>query len=463
MNDIIVNFPSQKFLQGLTTNRYFQLDFINNVFNTKKYRYMMLKWARQHGKSTMCLNLLVKSCLENPNRRYAFIFITTVAAKNILTKEPEMMAMLPEQKGVHGPIWDLNMSEMTIKFYNGSILQLYGADDPHKLRGLRAYGFCIDEWATHNSDIVYKQVIEPVITNNPEAWCIFIYTPVGVTHASEMWDKASKGEYGDDWYCSKLTAEDSHLLPYETLMEAKNRVGELYYRQEYLCEDNADDAAVIIKQQLISNLENVKRTQKYLKRVIAVDPALEGGDECVCFYMENSKVISTEVISSRDTTVITAQILMFSEKKKCKNIVVDSCGLGKGIYDSLNKTVKNIIDFNAGCGAKDKKRFKNLKSEAWFHCRLMMEQGKIPPLIDPELKRQLSAVRYKYGDSNRKIVCEPKLETKKRLGRSCDRADAFIMGVWAYDKLPDENRYKIISNIDRERIEGNGNYSYMSM
>ena len=84
--------------------------------------------------------------------------------------------------------------------------------------------------------------------------------------------------------------------------------------------------------------------------------------------------------------------------------------------------------------------------------------------MDMELKKQLSSVRYEYSGVNQRIKCEPKTITKQRLGRSPDRADAFVMGVWAYNMLPDENKYKWMSNIDKARMgRGNDDFDWMGM
>ena len=44
---------------------------------------------------------------------------------------------------------------------------------------------------------------------------------------------------------------------------------------------------------------------------------------------------------------------------------------------------------------------------------------------DPEIKTQIAAVRYSYKDGL--LLMESKKEHKKRLGRSPDRADAWVL------------------------------------
>lgn len=458
---MIVDFPTKKFIENLPIYNH-QLDFLR-LFATGAKRYSMLKWARRHGKSTMVFNILIQKCLQYENRRYAFIFTTRVAAKNIITKDPDMISMLPKQRGTKGPIWWLNETDLTIKFFNGSILQLYGADKPDSFRGFNAYGCAIDEWSQHKSDYVWKGIVSPVLTKNG-GWCIFIYTPCGVNHASEMYNAIQLGNKDDEWYCSTVTAEESGLISAEELKKTYDNIGHSLYRQEFLCEDLADDDLVIIPQQAILNLEKVNRLQKYDRRCIAVDPALQG-DECIAYFMINSEVQREISINTRDTTVITANVQQFSNKCGCRNIVIDSIGIGKGPCDQLRQAGLNVIEFVASEKAKDNHRFMNKKAEAWFHCREEIEKGHIPAMVDKELKKQLSAVRYEYSGTNQRIKCEPKTVTKQRLGRSPDRGDAFIMGVYMFDMLPDLNRLKMMSNIDRERLRrrnGGSDYSVLS-
>lgn len=454
-----INFPTQKFKDGLSKYKH-QLEFLN-IFDTDKIKkYYMLKWARRHGKSTLVFNILILSCLRYSKKNFAYIFPTRESAKKVIINTPEMMDMLPAQE-YNGQIWTLNQSDLTIKFCNGSVLSIYGADKPGGLRGINAYGIVVDEWSQHKSDLLYTEVIEPVVREN-KGWCIFIYTPCGVNFASEMYNDIITHRKGDEWYCSTLTAEQAGIIPHDELMKSRQNMGDLLYRQEFLCEDLADDDLVIIPQISINNLELVRRTQKYKKKCIAVDPALIGGDECICYHMENSEILGEKVITTRDTVVMSSHIQQYSNVIGCKTIVIDSIGIGKGVCDMLRDAGLNVIEFIASKKAYENDRFRNLKAEAWFHCKMQIELGRIPPITDPELKKQLSAVKYEYSGINNKIKCELKTLTKRRLGRSPDRADAFIMGVWAYEQLPDENRYKYISNLDKQRIKGSRPYDYMS-
>jgi len=74
----------------------------------------------------------------------------------------------------------------------------------------------------------------------------------------------------------------------------------------------------------------------------------------------------------------------------------------------------------------DKEKYFNKRSEAWFMMLEWLKYGKIPQ--DDELIADLTAPRFTYA-SNGTYKVESKEETKKRLGRSPDRADSAIAVV----------------------------------
>jgi hypothetical protein len=87
-----------------------------------------------------------------------------------------------------------------------------------------------------------------------------------------------------------------------------------------------------------------------------------------------------------------------------------------------------------------------------------IQNRKIPYPKDEELRRQLSSVRYKVVNSNGKIQLEPKDETKKRLKRSPDRADAFVYGVWAGKDLRGDSEGIVSVNFDKHFAGGRAGY-----
>ena len=104
-------------------------------------------------------------------------------------------------------------------------------------------------------------------------------------------------------------------------------------------------------------------------------------------------------------------------------------GLGAGPHDRLREMGYPVVEFNFGAGAYDKARFKNRRAEAYYEAMEAMEAGRIDlDELDEELQRELMEHRYKTNSTG-VIQIESKEDVAKRLGRSPDRADAFVMSL----------------------------------
>ena len=66
----------------------------------------------------------------------------------------------------------------------------------------------------------------------------------------------------------------------------------------------------------------------------------------------------------------------------------------------------------------------------WFYAKDQAEKGYVSIPDDDYLKEELLEVRY-FFNTKGKIQLEKKEDIKERLGRSPDRADTWVMCVWA--------------------------------
>ena len=60
---------------------------------------------------------------------------------------------------------------------------------------------------------------------------------------------------------------------------------------------------------------------------------------------------------------------------------------------------------------------------------------KVEYIHDEETRRQLCSTKYRVMKSNGKILMEHKEDTKKKIGRSPDRADCYIMARWGIRRV----------------------------
>jgi hypothetical protein len=112
--------------------------------------------------------------------------------------------------------------------------------------------------------------------------------------------------------------------------------------------------------------------------------------------------------------------------------------MGGGVTDRLREQDEKVMSINGGETSTDE-TYVNLKTQMWWNARELFAAGRVSILNDPLLIRQLGAVKMEYR-SNGKIITESKEDLKKRLGRSPDRADAFIMMLWGANFIRDPSR-----------------------
>ncbi|MBC8473346.1 MAG: hypothetical protein H8D54_00870, partial [Candidatus Omnitrophica bacterium] len=115
-------------------------------------------------------------------------------------------------------------------------------------------------------------------------------------------------------------------------------------------------------------------------------------------------------------------------------IGVDVIGLGAGVVDRLKEMGDKVLEFNSSDKGEptDRLKFRNLRAEMWWSVgRRFAEKDIQLTWPDPELRRELGSVSYQIKDG--KLKAEGKEDVKKRLMRSPDLADAYIIGLHTLD------------------------------
>ena len=133
-------------------------------------RWKVIIVHRRGGKTTACINHLIRDAMRVNGSRYAYIAPTYKQAKNVawdLLKE-----FARQIEGV-----SFNESELRADFANGSRITLFGADNPDALRGLALWGVIFDEYSQQPSNI-FTEVIRPALADN-KGYGIWIGTPKG--------------------------------------------------------------------------------------------------------------------------------------------------------------------------------------------------------------------------------------------------------------------------------------------
>lgn len=168
------------------------------------------------------------------------------------------------------------------------------------------------------------------------------------------------------------------------------------------------------------------------------DVARFGNDETVIMRRRGPQIRIAEVYHGRDTMVTAGKLVSYVRAALREpavlrvRIVVDDDGVGGGVTDRLRESLEadlqsdraDLIPFRGGAKAIRPERFTNKRTEAWFRAKWSMDSLDIPD--DDDLAADLVSVLYKMTSAGQ-LQAERKDDTKKRLNRSPDRGDAFVM------------------------------------
>lgn len=166
--------------------------------------------------------------------------------------------------------------------------------------------------------------------------------------------------------------------------------------------------------------------------IIGVDAAHMGDDESVICCRRGLLTLPLDPpLKKADGLTLAGSV-----EEKCRTltdaggligmIVIELDGPGVSAYDQLKrgKFAGAVVGVHTGAALSDDRNF-NVKARMWRLALEYLKVGGCSLPVDPELKSQLASYRYSYRSGL--LLMEAKKEYKKRMGKSPDRADAWIL------------------------------------
>lgn len=220
--------------------RPYQLNAIK-ALNSGVKRVVMC-WNRRSGKDLTIFNWCIYKLLQEVCTCY-YVMPTYSQAKKVIWDAltidgKRIIDYIPAQL-----IAQKNSQEMKIRLVNGSMMQLIGSDNIDSLMGTNPKIVVFSEYALQDPSA--WDFIRPILAVNG-GYAIFISTPRGKNHFWELYRSASISK---DWFCEKLTIEDTKVLTREQYEnELKEGMSEELALQEYYCSfDRGIDGSVYSK------------------------------------------------------------------------------------------------------------------------------------------------------------------------------------------------------------------------
>lgn len=133
------------------------------------------------------------------------------------------------------------------------------------------------------------------------------------------------------------------------------------------------------------------------------------------------------------------------------HIIIDCDGLGQPIADFIRKIKPDEVYLQEihSQGKPEDPQYYNAAAEMWFYAKAEAEAGheRIPD--DEYLKQELMERKY-FINLRGLIQLESKDDVKDRIHRSPNRADSWVMNVWA------RKSSAVVHSRDRWSSQGNG-------
>lgn len=200
--------------------------------------------------------------------------------------------------------------------------------------------------------------------------------------------------------------------------------------------DDLDTANIVIPMRNVKlNVCNNQYDLTVQYRITVADIADVGKDETVIYDFHNTKIVTQEIYSYKNTMETCGRLQAHAKKNDSNMIAVDKIGIGKGVYDRLCEIFENdprmtIYGFDSRVKADDEITYGNRKAEAWFYAAELFAERRCDIPNDPVLLKQLSGVPFRFK-SRGKIWLLEKDKLRLVLNGSPDRAEAYVMGLWA--------------------------------
>ena len=161
--------------------------------------------------------------------------------------------------------------------------------------------------------------------------------------------------------------------------------------------------------------------------IIGVDIARYGNDKTVLCFRRGRYCFKIQDYTHLDTVELANKLTAIIKEESPARIFLDMGNTGAGVYDILKdrgfaKTVRGI---NFGAKAINDDRYYNKRAEMWANANDWLKDN-VQLVNDDELLDDLCSVNKMY-DAKGRLQLEAKDKVKERIGRSPDKADAFVL------------------------------------
>jgi len=415
----------------------------------KKVRFFFAYGGSRSGKTYILTKAIIYRSLKFRKSRHIIVRQIFAHAESSIWRET-LIPMLEEMLEPHQ--YTLNRSKYFVTFSNGSVISVAGLDDPRKTEKILGHE--------------YNTVYACEVSENPD----YILVEKLMTRLGKKTAGCKNKGYFDcnpppkTHWCHRLFFDLVNPITNEPLKRPENYDKLLMnpiHNKENLAEEyfeildelspsqydrfvlgkfvSADDIKQIIGTAEIEACKepvkhNPEESDEYS---MGVDVGRYGPDPSVWIVLKNGNTHYTEEHkkTSIPEVIQKSAELIVRFNIPHRKVAVDAVGLGAGVVDGLAVLKILVISINGGekpIETTEERFFKffNLRAQMHWACKKSIEKKEVGEITEQLIINDLTNVWYEIvGD--RKIKVEKKQDIKKRIGKSPDWGDAYILANWA--------------------------------
>jgi hypothetical protein len=217
----------------------------------------MVNCTRQWGKSTVAAVMAVHRAYFFPKSLVVVACPSEKQSAELVWKAGDFLGKLGVKKRGDGS------NRISLKFPNGSrIIGLPGNETTS--RGFSAVSLMIIDEASRVDDAVYKALRPMLAVGSGDLW--LLSTPFGKRgFFYENWQggQEARGQTpgssaGDDWVRTSVRATDCPRISEKFLEEERRQMGDMWFRQEYMCEFVEDGSRLFDTQLVMEAMDDLE-------------------------------------------------------------------------------------------------------------------------------------------------------------------------------------------------------------
>lgn len=311
-----------------------QLQFINDSNKRKKACL-----TRRSGKST-CVGLyLIQEALNHPRSKYVYVGLTKDTAKSVMWTDIFETIILKYNVPA-------KLVGLQIKFDNGSVIILTGADasykEKHKLRGQKCRIAVIDECQSFTQDLkeLVESVILPTLADLDGTLCM-IGTPgneMGLHYWWQINDPSKQNGTWKDFHWSwkqNPHAKDNVQKHLDELIRRDPKIVDTTsYRQEWLGEWVIEDTARVYKTSESNYINQIPYGlfSEEIKYILSIDLGYIDATAFVVSAYNRSfdnkmYILESKKIEKLHISGVAEQIKEYQKRYKFQTMIVDAANL----------------------------------------------------------------------------------------------------------------------------------------